>query len=399
MATTRSNWHQEMVDPRIVNEIIEATREAVQTGDPAPLHAPSLNGNESKYLTQAVESTFVSSVGPFVERLESDLASITGAKRVIATSSGTSALQLALRLAGVNQGDEVLMPSLTFVATANAVSYLGAFPHFVDIEYTSLGIDPIALRTWLSQNSETTKHGLRNKSTGRVIRALVPMHAFGHPSKIDELCQVAQDFQLVVVEDAAESLGSMFQNRHTGTFGLLGAISFNGNKIVTTGGGGAILTDDEELADFAKHLSTTAKVPDSWDYVHDEIGYNFRMPNINAALGVAQLERLPEFIESKRSLALRYNDAFAKVKVASVIAEPEGAFSNYWLNTLRLNEEFVNSRETIIQGLNDSGLGARPVWNPLHTLVIYKEAFRGPLPVTESLSRLLINLPSGAGLT
>lgn len=398
MATTRSNWHQEMADSRIVTEIIEAAREAVQTDKPAALHVPSLNGNESKYLTQAVESTFVSSVGPFVERFESDLAAITGAKRVIATSSGTSALQLALRVAGVNNGDEVLMPSLTFVATANSVSYLGAFPHFVDIEETNLGIDPIALRYWLSKNSETTKHGLRNKSTGRIIRALVPMHAFGHPSKIDELCQLAEDFKLVVVEDSAESLGSTFQNRHTGTFGLLGAISFNGNKIATTGGGGAILTDDEELADFAKHLSTTAKVPHSFDYIHDEIGYNFRMPNINAALGVAQLERLPEFIESKRSLALRYHGAFEKVRGASMVVEPANVFSNYWLNTLRLSKEAFDHRDEIIQGLNDSGLGARPVWRPLHMLEIYKTASRAPLPVTEELGSILLNLPSSAGL-
>lgn len=387
-----------MADSGIVTEIIEATREAVQTRGNIPLHAPCLEGNESKYLTQAVESTFVSSVGPFVERFESDLAAITGAKRVIATSSGTSSLQVALRVAGVIAGDEVLMPSLTFVATANSVSYLGAFPHFVDIEDTSLGIDPIALRTWLRENSETTKHGLRNKSTGRVIRALVPMHAFGHPSRIDELCQVAEDYKLVVVEDAAESLGSTFQNRYTGTFGLLGAISFNGNKIVTTGGGGAILTDDDELADFAKHLSTTAKMPNSWDYVHDEIGYNFRMPNINAALGVAQLERLPEFIESKRALALRYHGAFEKVREASMVVEPANVFSNYWLNTLRLSRKAADHRDEIIQGLNDSGVGARPVWRPLHMLEIYKTASSAPLPVTEEVGSTLLNLPSSSGL-
>ena len=363
-----------------------------------PLHEPRLRGNERQYLVDCIDSGFVSSVGPYVQAFEEELARLTGAKHVVAVSSGTAALQLAIRLAGVQQGDEVLVPSLTFVATANAVSYLGAFPHFVDIEETTLGIDPEALRKWLVDTSEMTQAGLRNKTTGRIIRALVPMHTFGHPSRIESLCEVARKFRLVVVEDAAESLGSTYKEKHTGTYGLLGAVSFNGNKIITTGGGGAILTDDDELADRAKHLSTTAKKPHSWEYVHDEIGYNFRMPNINAALGVAQLGQLPDFLSSKRALADKYRAAFDGIDAVSIMTELAHSRSNYWLQTLRLKDDGAPYLDEILQGLNAAGFGARPVWRPLHSLEIYEKASRAPLPVTEKLGRALINLPSSAGL-
>ena len=382
----------------LANAIADATREALRGQSPVPLHVPSLHGNEAQYLHEAVESTYVSSVGPFVARFEADMESLTGARRVVATSSGTSALQLALRVGGVRAGDEVLVPSLTFVATANAVSYLGALPHFVDIEETTMGIDPKTLREWLGESAELTQEGLRNKTTGRIIRALIPMHTFGHPSRIESLCEVAKEFNLIVVEDAAESLGSTFKEKHTGTFGLLGAVSFNGNKIVTTGGGGAILTDNDELADHAKHLSTTAKEPHGWEYVHDEIGYNFRMPNINAALGVAQLEQLPGFLASKRLLVTKYQEAFSAIKGVSVVTEPENAQSNYWLQTVLLSDEVSGQRDEILQTLNASGFGARPVWRPLHLLPIYAGAQRAPLPVTEKLGRSLINLPSSSGL-
>lgn len=362
------------------------------------LHEPTMQGNEERYLHECVASGMVSSVGPFVKRFEQMLQEVTGARRAVAVSSGTAALQIALRLAGVRQGDEVLVPSLTFIATANAVSYLGAFPHFVDIEETTLGIDPETLRKWLLEISEVTQEGLRNKTTGRIIRALVPMHTFGHPSQIEVLCEVANAFNLVVVEDAAESLGSTYKEKHTGTFGLLGAVSFNGNKIVTTGGGGAVLTDDDKLANRAKHLSTTAKKPHSWEYVHDEIGYNFRMPNINAALGVAQLEQLPEFLSSKRALMDKYRDAFDSIDTVSIMSEPTRSRSNYWLHTLRLNEDGASCRDEILEALNAAGFGARPVWRPLHSLEIYETASRAPLPVTEKLGQALINLPSSAGL-
>jgi len=367
-------------------------------GRATALHEPTMQGNEERYLHECVASGTVSSVGPFVELFEEMLQEVTGARRAVAASSGTAALQIALRLAGVRQGDEVLVPSLTFVATANAVSYLGAFPHFVDIEDTTLGINPEALRAWLVESSEMTQEGLRNKTTGRVIRVLLPMHTFGHPSQIESLCEVAKEFNLVVVEDAAESLGSTYKEKHTGTFGLLGAVSFNGNKILTTGGGGAMLTDDEELADHARHLSTTAKKPHRWEFVHDEIGYNFRMPNINAALGVAQLEQLPEFLSSKRALADKYLDAFDSIDAGSIITEPTHSRSNYWLHTLRLNDDSASHRDEILEALNAAGFGARPVWRPLHSLEIYKTASRAPLPVTEKLGRALINLPSSAGL-
>lgn len=380
------------------DRIVDAVRQALNGEVPIPLHVPLMRGNEARYLVEAVESTFVSSVGPFVERFETELGRFTGARRVVATSSGTSALQLALRVAGVRRGDEVLMPSLTFVATANSVSHLGAFPHFVDIEETSLGIDSDALREWLVKTSEMTKHGLRNRMTGRVIRALVPMHTFGHPSQIESLCELAEEFNLVVVEDAAESLGSFYKGKHTGTFGLLGAVSFNGNKVITTGGGGAVLTDNDELADRARHLSTTAKKQHRWEYVHDEIGYNFRMPNINAALGVAQLEQLPEFLSSKRTLAAKYKIAFDKIESASLVTEPADCRSNYWLHALQLDECNSHQRDEIVEELNSAGFGARPVWRPLHSLEIYERSSRAPLPVTEKLGRVLINLPSSAGL-
>lgn len=378
--------------------IIDATRKVVGPQTFVPLHVPLLDGNEALLVREAVKSTLVSSVGPFVERFERELGSLTGVPGVVATSSGTSALQLALRVAGVRQGDEVLVQSLTFVATANAVTYLGAFPHFVDVEERSLGICPESLRGWLQEVAERTDEGLRNKSTGRIIRAIVPMHTFGHPSLIDSLCEVAEDFGLVVVEDAAESLGSIFRGQHVGTFGRVGAVSFNGNKIVTTGGGGALLTADQELADFAKHLSTTAKENHSWEYVHDAIGYNFRMPNINAALGVAQLERLPKFISSKRCLLKEYQSAFSDIDDVSVVVEPKNSQSNYWLQTIRLSEDAFAERDEILTALHASGIGARPVWRPLHTLPIYAAATRAPLPVTEKLSQALINLPSSASL-
>jgi aminotransferase in exopolysaccharide biosynthesis len=337
-------------------------------------------------------------VGPYVQAFEESLANLTGAKKVVAVSSGTAALQIALRVAGVKAGDEVLLPSLSFVATANAVSYLGGTPHFVDVEEETLGVDPDALREWLSLIAERGDEGLINKKSGRVIRALVPMHTFGHPSRIDALCEVAGDFGIVVVEDAAESLGSSFMGKHTGTFGRLGAVSFNGNKIVTTGGGGAILTDDQELAAYAKHLSTTAKEPHDWEYVHDKIGYNFRMPNINAALGLAQLEQLPGFLASKRLLAKKYQEAFKSVAEVSIVTEPRNAESNYWLQTVRLSDEVLAQRDEILRTLNASGFGARPVWRPLHLLSIYDGALRAPLPVTEKLGQSLINLPSSSGL-
>jgi len=326
------------------------------------------------------------------------LASYSGARRAVAVVNGTAALQVALQLAGVESGDEVIVPALSFVATANAVRYIGAVPHFADSHEANLGLDPVALREWLAATAERTADGWRNRLSGRRIRAMVPMHTFGHPCDMDGLMAVAYDYGLALVEDAAESMGSRYCDRHTGTFGLLGTLSFNGNKIMTTGGGGAILTDDERLADHAKHLTTTAKQPHQWEYVHDEVGYNFRMPNLNAALGCAQLEQLPDFLASKRRLYKRYCDAFSALEQAHVMEEPPGCESNYWLQALILDEGVADQRDNILATTNEAGLMTRPAWMLLRNLRPYRECPSAPLPVATSLERRIINIPSGAGL-
>jgi perosamine synthetase len=381
----------------IADPIITALRRIVGEGN-FPLHEPRFAGNEQRFVQECIASTYVSSVGAYVERFEKELAAYTGARRAVAVVNGTAALQVALRLAGVQANDEVIVPSLTFVATANAVQYLGAVAHFVDSEEATLGLDPRALRDWLKSVAEPTGDVYRNRQTGRRISALVPMHTFGHPCDLEDLLAVAHDYRLALVEDAAESLGSFYQGQHTGTLGLLGTLSFNGNKIVTTGGGGAILTNDESLADHAKHLTTTAKQPHRWDYVHDEVGYNFRMPNLNAALGCAQLEQLPEFLASKRRLFGRYKEAFAGVKDVRLMEEPCGCESNYWLQTLILSENAAVQHGEVLQATNDAGLMMRPAWRLMHQLAPYQECPRAPLPVAESLAQRIINLPSSAGL-
>jgi len=337
-------------------------------------------------------------VGKFVDRFEEDIAAYTGAKHAVAVVNGTAALHVALRLAGVRQGDEVLIPALTFVATANAVAYCGAMPHFVDSDERTLGLDPKALREYLQDITEIRGGQCINRVTGCVIRALVPMHTFGHPVNVEEVLGVVRDFHLVLVEDAAESLGSYYLGRHTGTFGLMGALSFNGNKTITTGGGGAILTNDIELAKHAKHLTTTAKLPHRWDYVHDEVGYNYRMPNINAALGCAQLEQLPYLLAAKRRLSECYQASFSEVPQVRTVVEPDGCRSNYWLQTLLLDESVAGQRDAILNATNDAGLMTRPPWVPMHKLTPYRECPKMRLPVAESLERRLINLPSSAQL-
>jgi aminotransferase in exopolysaccharide biosynthesis len=336
------------------------------------------------------------------------LAEIAGCQRAVATVSGTAALQLCLQVAGVRRDDEVLMPALSFVATANAAYYLGAIPHFLDIEQTTLGISVDAARDWLTRNAERSHGHLRNKNTGRRISAIVPMHTFGHPSDMDGLIALAHDFNLVLVEDAAESLGSFYRGRHTGTIGRLGALSFNGNKIVTCGGGGAVITNDIVLAEHAKHLSTTARKPHAWAYVHDEVGYNFRMPNLNAALGCAQLEQLATFIESKNKLTAAY--ALAVEKQFKSLHKESAAFPirllqapsenrcNYWLQTILLHPSVEQQRDEILAATNAAGYATRPAWNLLHSLAPYTIAPRAPLPTAESLWRRIINLPSSAGL-
>jgi perosamine synthetase len=378
-------------------KIITSLRAVLYEGAHA-LHEPCFKGNEQLYVEECIASTFVSSAGKFVDRFERELSDFTGARRAVALVNGTAALQVALQLAGVERGDEVLVPSLTFVATANAVHYLGATPHFVDCEPNTLGLDPFALKEWVRHIAEMTTNGLRNRVTGRRIRAIVPMHTFGHPCNIDGLLALAQDYRLQLVEDAAESLGSFYHGRHTGTFGLLGALSFNGNKIVTTGGGGAILTNNDRLADHAKHLTTTAKKNHRWEYVHDEVGYNFRMPNLNAALGSAQLEQLPDFLASKRRLTKRYLQAFAEISEVRLMTEVANCESNYWLQTLVLDERVADQRDVILEATNNEGLMTRPSWTLMHHLPMYASCPRAPLPIAESLERQIINIPSSAGL-
>ena len=363
-----------------------------------PLHEPRFSGNESKYIQECIDSTFVSSVGKFVERFEKELAYYTGAKYAVALVNGTAALHMALMLAGVESGDEVLIPALTFVATANAVSYCGAKPHFVDSEQQTLGMDPEAVRNHLQASTEQSNGVCVNRNTGKPIRAMVPVHIFGHPCDLDGLFEVAKDFNLIMVEDAAESLGSTYHGQHTGTFGLLGTLSFNGNKTITTGGGGAILTDDPELSKRAKHLTTTAKTPHRWDYIHDEVGYNYRMPNLNAALGCAQLEQLPDFLTSKRRLYDSYQEAFLDIKGVTLFTEPEGSHSNYWLQTLLLDESIAKQRDSILEITNSAGLMTRPAWKLLHNLPLFKDCPCAPVPVAESLERRIVNLPSSTGL-
>ncbi len=363
-----------------------------------PLHAPMFSQSAIDYANECIETGWVSSAGAYVNRFEEDLCKFTGAKRAVAVVNGTAALQVALILAGVGPGDEVLMPSLTFVATGNAAHYCHAVPHFIDVEETTLGICAKKLTAHLESVAEKRSDGLYNKSTNRKIAALVGMHAFGHPFDLNSIVNVCEEFGFPLVEDAAESIGSYYQGKHTGLFGKIGILSFNGNKTITTGGGGAIITNDDELADRAKHITTTAKKPHAYKYIHDVIGFNYRMPNINAALGCSQLEDLPEILEFKRKLAESYEHAFAKINGVRFLTEPEASRSNYWLNALVLDNEFANKHDEVLEELNAASILCRPIWHPLHQLDIYADCPRGNLSCTESLAHRVINIPSSPKL-
>ena len=362
------------------------------------LHEPRIDGNAHEYVRSCLDSGWVSSVGAFVDRFERELAAYVGAGHAVATVNGTAALHLALHVAGVRPGDHVLVPTLTFVATANAVRACAATPHFVDVAERTLGMDPPALDAYLSEAAERRDDGTYDRSSGRRIAACVPMHTFGHPVAMEPLLAVCERWGIPVVEDAAESLGSTWHGRHMGTFGRLGIISFNGNKIVTTGGGGAVLTDDAELARRARHLSTTAKRPHPYRFDHDEVAFNYRMPNLNAALGVAQLERLDAAVSEKRRLAAAYVDAFDDVQGVEVFVEPAGARSNYWLNALVLDEADERARDALLEATNAAGIMARPVWTPLHWLPMYEAAPRMPTPVADALAARIVNVPSSPAL-
>lgn len=366
---------------------------------PMSLHEPEFAGNEWQYVKECLDTGWVSSVGKYVDTFERRIAEITGARHAVAVVNGTAALHMALLVADVKPGDEVIVPALSFVGTANAVAHAGAHPHFADSEANSLGLDAHALRAHLSHIGERSANGWRNRVTGRRIAAMVPMHAFGHPCDMDALCAVAHDFGIPLIEDAAESLGSRWRGRHTGTFGSLGIFSFNGNKIVTTGGGGAIVTNNETLARHAKHLTTTAKLPHRWAFVHDEVGYNYRLPNLNAALGCAQLERLDGFVARKRQLAVRYRDALrSHASTWAYVDEPEGSHSNFWLVAVRLQTPDAATRDATLATVNDAGYNCRPVWTLLNDLPMFRDAPCAELPVARAIEASLINLPSSPRL-
>jgi aminotransferase in exopolysaccharide biosynthesis len=377
----------------VVKSIINVTKSRA-----TPLHEPEFDGNEWNYVKECIDTNFVSSAGKFVDKFERQLEEYTGSKHAIAVSSGTAALHISLILAGVKSDDEVLVPALTFIATANAVVYCGAEPHFVESDRDSLGIDPEKLRTHLQTTATVTAGLCRNKKTGRVIRAIIPMHTFGHPAKIHELLEICMEFNIAMVEDAAESLGSFYSDKHTGTFGLLGTLSFNGNKIITTGGGGAILTDDSHLAAKAKHLTTTAKLPHPWKYVHDEVGYNYRLPNLNAALGCAQLEGIEEKVRKKRKLFESYRVALQEIIGISLFCEPICSRSNYWLQTLILDDKKTQTRDRILEIAYTQEIQLRPTWDLVNTLAPYRNSPSMDLEVARALSNSLINVPSSPGI-
>jgi len=371
--------------------VVDFIRSVYKTDSFIPLHEPRFLGNEKEYLNECIDSTFVSSVGKFVDEFENKIASYTGVKYAIATSNGTSALHISLLISGVESGHEVITQPLTFVATCNAISYCNTAPIFIDVDKDTMGMSPVALEAFLKENAIIKDQQCVNKSTGNIIKACVPMHTFGHPCRIDEIQRICKEWHIILVEDSAESLGSFYNNQHTGTFGELGVISFNGNKIITSGGGGCILTNSEELAKKAKHITTTAKEPHKWEYTHDLVGYNYRMPNLNAALIVAQLEQLEGFLKSKRFLAKSYEDFFNDGNI-QFVSEPENSKSNYWLNSIILKDKI--QRNLFLDETNSQSVMTRPIWTLMNKLPMFKEAQCGDLTNAEWLEERVVNLPS-----
>lgn len=378
------------------NQITDFIHQLFGTEETVPLHAPLFIGNEKKYLEECIDTTFVSSVGKFVDRFEENMAAYTGAKKAVVCVSGTNALHMAMMLAGVERDDEVLTQALTFIATCNAISYIGAHPVFIDVDMETLGLSPKAVLQWLAKNAELRNGVCYNKNSGRRVKACVPMHTFGHPVKIDELVAICKEWNIELVEDAAESIGSLYKGKHTGTFGKVGAISFNGNKTITTGGGGMLLFQDEELGKLAKHLTTQAKVPHRWAFVHDHIGYNYRMPNINAALGCAQLENIDRYVENKRETATIYADYFKNIPEISFFTEPENCRSNYWLNVVILKDK--NAQQEFLEYTNDHGVMTRPVWELMNRLEMFKNCETDGLKNTQWLADRIVNIPSSVRL-
>jgi aminotransferase in exopolysaccharide biosynthesis len=375
----------------MTKQLVSFVKELYQTNEFIPLHAPTFGGNEQQYVSETISSTFVSSVGRFVDEFETQIENYTGTAKAVATVNGTAALNTALYMAGVRNNDLVITQALTFVATCNALHHMGAEPVFVDVSRKSLGLCPKALEVFLQENAEVTEQGAIHKKTRQRFQAVVPMHTFGHPVELDELQQVCTKWNIVLVEDAAESLGSYYKGQHTGTFGDFGAISFNGNKIITTGGGGVVLCRTFESGQHTKHVTTTAKVPHPYEFYHDEAGFNYRMPNLNAALGCAQLEKLDNFISQKRELASRYQSFFSGSDFKFVI-EPDYASSNYWLNSILCPDK--ETRDIFLKETNSAGVMTRPIWQLMHRLPMFENALRGDLTHSKYIESHLINLPS-----
>ncbi|YCO03481.1 LegC family aminotransferase [Vibrio sp. VNB-15] len=371
--------------------IVEFVRDTYKTDEFIPLHAPTFDGNEKAYVMETIKSTFVSSVGKFVDDFERKIEAYTGTAKAVATVNGTAALHAALYMADIQRGDLVITQALTFVATCNALYHMGAEPIFLDVSPMSLGLCPKAVDTFLEENAEVTDDGCIHKQTGRRIKAVVPMHTFGHPVELDELVAVCLKWSITLVEDAAESLGSFYKGKHTGTIGDFGAVSFNGNKIITTGGGGMVLCKTQELGARTKHVTTTAKVPHPYEFFHDEPGFNYRMPNLNAALGCAQMEVIEQYLKKKRLLAEGYKGFFNGTDF-KFVTEPEYAQSNYWLNAVICPDK--ESREEVLAGTNGSGVMTRPIWQLMHRLPMFENAIRGDLTYSEFIEAHLINLPS-----
>lgn len=375
-----------------MQKIVDFIQDTFKTKEFIPLHEPRFIGKEKEYLNDCIDSTFVSSVGKYVDQFEEEFAKKVGSKYAIATVNGTAALHISLLLCNVKAEDEVITQPLTFIATCNAISYIGAQPIFVDVDLDTMGLSPSSLKEFLEKNCEVINNQCINKKTKKIIKACVPMHTFGHPCRIDEIAEICEQWNISLVEDSAESLGSFYKKKHTGTFGKVGAFSFNGNKIITSGGGGVIVTNDEEIAKKAKYLTTTAKVPHTYEYVHDEIGYNYRMPNLNAALLVAQLEQLEKFVESKRELALKYKDFFDSNSEINFIAETKDCKANYWLQAVLVKD--INLRDEFLEFTNKNGVMTRPIWKLMNELEMFKDCQCSTLKNSKYLEQRVVNISS-----
>ncbi|MDR2085157.1 MAG: LegC family aminotransferase [Bacteroidales bacterium] len=377
-------------------EIVDFIRELYNNEDFVPLHSPVFMGKEKEYLTECIDTTYVSSVGKFVDRFEKMIEEYTGTAKAVVCVNGTNALHLALILSGVERDDEIITQSLTFVATCNAISYTGAYPVFLDIDTDTLGLSPVAMKNWLINNAEIKDNVCYNKNTGRCIKACVPMHTFGHPVHLDELLDVCNEYHLDLIEDSAESLGSFYKGKHTGTFGKIGILSFNGNKTITTGGGGMLLFNDISTGQHAKHLTTQAKLPHKWEFIHDTVGYNYRMPNINAALGCAQMENIELYLNNKRDTAEKYKDYFSRFSDIDFFAEPENCKSNYWLNSIIMSDK--KARNGFLQYTNDNNIMTRPAWQLMNKLPMFDKCQRDDLKNTYWFEERIVNIPSSVRL-